>query len=72
MPRDHQAELETADRHIREAEAHISRQQRILSELRRDGHPTGLAVELLAQFEQTLESHRQHKALIEKEIALGE
>ena len=49
--------LQTAERHVREAEAHIARQREIVEELRRDGHPTIEAEILLRIFEDTLKSH---------------
>jgi hypothetical protein len=65
---DHKEELEMAERHIREGEAHVARQREIISELSQDGHATHRAQALLAIFEQTLASHRDHRDLILREI----
>jgi hypothetical protein len=67
---DHKAELEMADRHIREAEAHITRQREIVTQLRQDGHSAACnrGEALLAIFEQTMASHLDHRALIIREI----
>lgn len=58
-----------ANRHIREGEAHVSRQREIIAQLQRDGHATATAESLLSEFETTLDEHKEHKALIEREIA---
>jgi hypothetical protein len=63
-----ESELDMAERHVREAEAHICRQKEIIDELRRDGHPTEAAENLLRVFEVTLESHRQGLARIKAEL----
>ena len=51
--------VEMAQRHVREAEAHIVRQKEIIEELRRDGHPTLVAELLLKVFQDTLRSHKE-------------
>ena len=54
--------LEMAARHVREGEEHIAKQRALIAELERDGHDNMLpaARELLATFEQTLATHREH------------
>lgn len=53
-----EAKIEMAERHIRQAEEHIRGQKEIIEQLRRDGHPTLGAEELLRTFEETLQTHR--------------
>lgn len=67
---DHQAELEQAERHIREGEAHIERQLEIVAELERDGHALACAKarSLLNVFQETQKSHVDHRAMILREI----
>jgi hypothetical protein len=57
-----ETELEKARRHVREGEAHVARQRRLVARLRRDGHDSlvGVAQILLGSFEQTLAEHRRH------------
>ena len=56
-----------ARRHVREAEQHVGRQRRIVEELRGRGTLTPIAVELLAEFEQTLKDHQASLQRIENE-----
>lgn len=57
-----EAELKLARSHVAEAEAAVQRQRARLERLRRGGHPTDDAEELLATFEQTLRAMREHLA----------
>lgn len=54
-------ELALADEHVALAMQHIARQKELIGELERDGHPIGLAEELLKLFEDTLASHIRHR-----------
>lgn len=65
---DHQAELAMANEHIRRGEIHLARQRQIVAELREDGHPTAMAEAVLEEFELTLETCRDHRAVILREI----
>lgn len=58
MPGNREFELQLAQQHVREAEAHVERQIQIVGQLQRDGHPTLEAEQLLKVFEETLESQR--------------
>lgn len=53
-----------ARRHVREAESHIARQKEIIETLRRDGHPTLEAEELLKTMYETLWSHQDGLAVL--------
>jgi hypothetical protein len=64
-----EAEIEMGKRHIREGEEHIARQEQIVGELRRDGHPTAEAESLLKVFRETLASHKDHMELLRREEA---
>ena len=64
---DQAEELAMAERHVREGEAIVSRQRRIVEELRRDGHPTATAEQLLTIFEASLQSLRDHLRLVQSE-----
>lgn len=59
-----ETEQEMCVRHVREGEEHVSRQRRIVAELRAGDHPTALAEQLLAEFEKTLDDHRAHLARV--------
>ena len=54
--------LAQAERHVREAEERIARQQEIIAELDRDGHErtAAQARQLLTAFEQTLDLAHDH------------
>jgi hypothetical protein len=58
------ADLAMADRHIAEGEAHILRQEQLLTSLRRDGRPTAEAETLLRLFNETQVEHRAHRNAI--------
>jgi hypothetical protein len=51
--------LEQAERHVAEGKGHIKRQRRIIVELRRDGHDTKTAEELLKVLLQTQTTHER-------------
>ena len=59
-----ETELEMAERHVREGEAHVARQRDLVAELRRDGHDTEQAEQLLTTFEATLAQHRKGLELV--------
>jgi hypothetical protein len=63
--------LEMAQRHVREGDAHVASQRRILAELRRDGHPTEMAQTLLAEFESSAAEHREGLARMLEERRAG-
>ena len=58
------ADLAIADRHIAEGEAHILRQEELLSSLLRDGLPTAEAEARLRLFNETQVEHRAHRDAI--------
>ena len=51
-----------AERHVREGEARIARQERIIAEMARDDHPEAerMGRVVLQQFQRTLELMREH------------
>jgi hypothetical protein len=51
-----------AERHVREGEARIARQERIIEEMARDDHPEAeqMGMVVLKQFRRTLELMREH------------
>ena len=51
-----------AERHVREGEARIARQERIIEEMARDDHPEAeqMGMVVLQQFRRTLELMREH------------
>jgi hypothetical protein len=53
-----ESRLQMAERHVRDAEAHVARQRRIVLDLSGHGHPIDLALELLDEFERSLRDHR--------------
>lgn len=62
-----ETELEMAERHVREGEIHVARQNELVEQLRTDGHCTRQAEELLAEFEAILTEHKAHLDLIRAE-----
>ena len=54
-----ESNLETAKRNVREAEEHVLFQEEMVEALRRDGHSTKDAEEVLAAFVESLDAHRQ-------------
>lgn len=61
--------LEQAERHVSEGERHVTRQRELVGELKRDGHDTRQAIELLHQFEQLQKLHVADRDRLRKELA---
>lgn len=59
MPR-HETLLQMAERHVREGEALIARQRRLIDKLARDGHSTDDAQEFLQNFLKAQAEHIAH------------
>ncbi len=57
-----QTEIETVERHIREAEDQVARQREIVDRLPPSGEVAEMARSLLAQYEEALSRHRAHLA----------
>jgi hypothetical protein len=57
-----QTEIETVERHIREAEDQVARQREIVDRLPPSGEVAEMARSLLAQYEEALSLHRAHLA----------
>lgn len=53
-------ELEMVQRHVQQAERHVSRQLEIVAEIRLGKQPTELAERLLLSFEAALLAHQDH------------
>lgn len=47
-------------RHVRQGERHVLQQRAVVAALELQGHPTKIALELLASFEQTLSNQKAH------------
>ncbi|WP_407180464.1 hypothetical protein [Bradyrhizobium sp. STM 3562] len=62
------AHLAEAERHIALGEKHIARQLEIIGNLKRAGHPTALAIDLLATYRLLLATHIAHRDLILHEL----
>jgi hypothetical protein len=60
--------LELARRHVAEADARIARQRVLLAELRAQGFPTELAVDLLASLMETARQMRLHYDYLRREV----
>lgn len=60
--------LNEADRHIANGERAVSKQLAILKKLGDDGHDTAEAARQLRDFEATLATLREHRAIIVKMI----
>jgi hypothetical protein len=63
------ADLDKADRDIRDGEERVAQQMRLLAELRRDGHDTAEAEKLLWTLQQSLETWKAHRDTIRKLLA---
>jgi hypothetical protein len=63
--REHLAE---AERYLALSDRHIARQIEIVDELKRDGHPTALALDLLATYRAVHATHLIHRETIRKEL----
>ena len=62
------ADLITAERHIAEGEAHIVRQEELVTKLEAKGRDSTVARQLLTQFRVSLQVHRDHRDLIADEL----
>ncbi len=65
-----ETELEMAERHVREAVAHIASQRELIDQLHFNGHNTAQAETLLLTFESTLEQHRAGLWQIRRELGI--
>lgn len=59
--------LGLANRHVAEGEARIARQVAMIDRLREQGHPTGEAEDLLAQYRVTLALMHEHQRRLQAE-----
>ena len=55
-----ETEMETVERHIREAEDQVARQREIVDRLPPSGEVAEMARSLLVQYEEALNLHRAH------------
>lgn len=60
-----ETELEMAQRHVREGEAHVLRQREIVAELPADSDLRLMAETLLDELEDVLRQHKAHLARLE-------
>jgi hypothetical protein len=60
-----ETELQMVQHHVREGEAHVQRQRKIVTEMWERGAPTDIAVALLEAFRDTLRQHKAHLVRIE-------
>ena len=67
-----QADLEKADRDIREGEARVAQQMRLIDELRRDGHDVADAEKLLRTLEEALDTWKAHRDTIRSMLAVAQ
>ena len=61
--------LTLAEEHVALGRKHIASQRRIIAELKRDGHPSGIAEEILVTFESAQKMHVEDRDRILSEIA---
>ncbi|WP_336492837.1 hypothetical protein, partial [Methylobacterium nigriterrae] len=59
--------LNVATRHVVEGEARVARQIALVARLRKQGHDTAVAEDLLAGFEATLADMREHLRVLQTE-----
>lgn len=55
-----ETELEMVQRHVRQGKRHVSRQLEIIEDMAIRGQPTGLAEDLLLNFEISLRAYKVH------------
>jgi hypothetical protein len=60
--------LHVAERHVREAERHVEQQRGRIADLERHGHDSTQAIDLLATFEEMLQTHIAERARIQQEL----
>jgi hypothetical protein len=60
-----ETELEMTQRHVADGERHIALQREIIARLQGLGGDTGIAEQLLEEFEATLRDHRAHRDRLE-------
>ena len=65
------ADLQMVDDHIAQGERHIILQEALIERLKNHGLPTELAIQLLADFQDTLRQHREHRDLMVQSMASG-
>ena len=63
------ADLDKAERDIREGEERIAQQTRLIAELRRDRHDTAEAEKLLWTLQQSLDTWKAHRETIRRLLA---
>jgi uncharacterized coiled-coil protein SlyX len=69
-----ETELQTAERHVREGERRIARQEALIRELDRGGHPAAtaeIARKVLAAMNESLVLARTHVARLKAQMRLG-
>jgi hypothetical protein len=66
-----QQHLNKAEEAVALGRVHIASQIRILDALRKDGHPTLVAEQLLATFQQSQLLHEEHRDRLRKELGLA-
>jgi predicted nucleic acid-binding Zn-ribbon protein len=64
-----QADFDKAEQDIRDGEARIEQQRRLIDDLRRDGHETVEAEKLLWALQQSLDAWRAHRDTIRTLLA---
>lgn len=61
-------DLELAERHVMEGEIRVAEQERLVSELRLQGHSTDDAVELATELAETLTLFKAHRDAVAKAL----
>ena len=65
------ADLEQAERHVRQGRDHVASQERVVEELQGSGQLEDTAADLLEEFRATLEDHIAHRDRIKAELGLA-
>ena len=61
--------LEMAERHVSQGERHIAQQRELIAQLKRGGHGTRQAIQLLRQFEELQKLHVADRDRLRKELS---
>jgi hypothetical protein len=68
-PRAAEAHLAMAERYVVDGERHVDRQRELIGELKRDGHDTVLATQLLRSLEESQALHIADRDRLRKVLA---
>ncbi len=63
--------LALAEEHVALAQRNVEKQRHVLAELERDHHPTAMAAQILALYEDLLDLHTQDRDRLKRDLGKG-